>query len=75
MQDRPLHLRTWGVYPPGHSVPAFLPELSFNWLHLAFNVADAINKVGAGVVVRLGATNVLEERVPKDATQEAREVA
>lgn len=66
---------TWGVYPLGYLVPAFLPELSFNWLHLAFNVADVINKVGAGVVVYIGAASVLEDRVPKDATQEAREVA
>lgn len=66
---------TWGVYPLGYLVPAFLPELSFNWLHLAFNVADVINKVGAGVVIYIGAANVLEDRVPKDATQEAREVA
>ena len=66
---------TWGVYPLGYLVPAFLPELSFNWIHLAFNIADVTNKVGAGVIIYVGAASVLEDRVPKDATQEAREVA
>ena len=66
---------TWGVYPLGYLVPALLPELSFNWIHLAFNVADVINKVGAGVVIYIGAASVLEDRVSKDAVQEAREVA
>ncbi len=66
---------TRGVYPLGYLVPALLPELSFNWLHIAFNVADVLNKVGAGVVIYVGAASVLEDRVPKDATQEAWEVA
>ena len=66
---------TWGVYPLGYLVPAFFPEVSFNWLHIAFNVADVVNKVGAGVVIYIGAANVLEDRVPKDATQDVREVA
>ena len=66
---------TWGVYPLGYLVPAWLPGVSFNWIHIAFNVADVLNKVGAGVVVYIGAARVLEDRVPKDRVQEAREVA
>ncbi len=66
---------TWGVYPLGYLVPALLPQLSYNWINIAFSVADVINKVGAGVVIYIGAAKVLEDRVPKDAAQGAREVA
>lgn len=66
---------TWGVYPLGYLVPAWLPGVSFNWIHIVFNVTDVLNKVGAGVVVYIGAARVLEDRVPKDRVQEAREVA
>ncbi len=66
---------TWGVYPLGYLVPALLPQMSYNWINIAFSVADVINKVGAGVVIYIGAAKVLEDRVPKDEVQGAREVA
>lgn len=66
---------TWGVYPLGYLVPALAPQISFNWIYIAFNIADVINKVGVGVILYIGAAKALESRVPKDATQEAREVA
>ncbi len=66
---------TWGVYPLGYLVPALWPQLSYNWINIVFSIADVLNKVGAGVVIYIGAARVLEDRVPKDATRQAREVA
>ena len=66
---------TWGVYPLGYMVPTLLPQLSLNWVHIVFSVADVVNKVGAGVVIYIGAAKVLEDRVPQERVQEAREVA
>lgn len=65
---------TWGVYLLGYPVPA-LPEVPFNLIHIAFSGADVVNKVGAGVIIYIGAARVLEDRVPKDKVQDAREIA
>ncbi|WP_375418936.1 bacteriorhodopsin, partial [uncultured Hymenobacter sp.] len=42
---------TWGVYPVGYVLSCF-PEsgLNYNWLHLAFTVADLVNKVGVAAL-------------------------
>lgn len=38
----------WGVYPIGYILSAFGFDPS--WLHIAFSVADIVNKVGVGLV-------------------------
>lgn len=63
---------TWGVYPLGYLVPALLPQVNLNWVHIAFTVADIVNKVGVGLVAYQVSAKVLEQRVPEDATASAR---
>ena len=43
-----------------------------NWVHLAYTVADIVNKVGVGVVAYLAGVEELDRRVPKEAVQHAR---
>ena len=62
---------TWGVYPLGYLVPALWPGADLNWVHLAFTVADVVNKVGVGVVAYLAGAQELEERVPRESVQKA----
>ena len=66
---------TWGVYPLGYLVPAIFPHANMNWVHLAYTVADLINKVGVGVVAYLAGTEELERRVPRESVQHARIVS
>lgn len=65
---------TWGVYPIGYLVPAMFPNADLNWVHIAFTVADVVNKVGIGVIAYLAGAKVLERVVPKEATMPARTV-
>lgn len=65
---------TWGIYPIGYLVPAMFPNADLNWVHLAFSVADVVNKVGVGVIAYLAAAKVLEKTVPKGAVMPARTV-
>ena len=65
----------WGVYPLGYMVPALLPKFDLNWVHIAFTVADLINKVGLGVVAYMAGAHELEKRVPEESIQAARMVA
>ena len=58
---------TWGVYPIGY-ILTIIPGLNLNYIHIAFSIADVINKVGAGAVVYLAAKNILEQRLAEDAT-------
>ena len=58
---------TWGVYPIGYILSSF-DGMDLNWIHIAFSVADILNKVGVGVVAYLAAKKVLEQRVPEEAT-------
>lgn len=53
----------WGVYPLGYVAAVAFPAFDLNWLHIAFAVADVVNKVGVGVVVYLAGSTLLEERV------------
>lgn len=63
---------TWGVYPLGYLVPALLPQVNLNWVHIAFTIADIVNKVGVGLVAYQVSAKVLEQRVPEDATASVR---
>ena len=62
---------TWGVYPLGYLVPAVWPHADLNWVHLAFTMADVVNKVGVGVVAYLAGAEELEARVPRESVQKA----
>ena len=53
----------WGVYPIGYILIALVPSLSVNWIHIAFSVADIINKAGVGVVAYLLGAYLLEQRI------------
>lgn len=61
----------WGVYPIGFVVEAALPGLSLNWLHIAFSVADIINKVGVGAIVYLAGARALRDRVEIESAEYA----
>ncbi|MBO3270652.1 bacteriorhodopsin [Hymenobacter defluvii] len=63
---------TWGVYPLGYVLSVL--DTDMNWIHLSFSVADIINKVGLSVVVYLAGKTLLDERVPKEATQPAYQI-
>ncbi|MBT2558060.1 bacteriorhodopsin [Hymenobacter sp. ISL-91] len=60
---------TWGVYPVGYVLSTM--AINMNWIHISFSIADVINKVGLSVAVYLVGKTMLDERVPKDATQSA----
>ena len=66
---------TWGVYPLGYMVPALWPKFDLNWVHIAYTVADVVNKVGLGVVAYMAGAHELERRVPEEAIQSARMVS
>lgn len=53
---------TWGVYPLGYLVPVFFQNVNLNWVHIAFSVADVVNKVGIGAVAFWAAASVYEKR-------------
>lgn len=55
----------WGVYPIGYILTVF--DIDFNWIHIAFSVADVINKVGLAVVAYIAAKEALERQVSEDA--------
>ena len=65
----------WGVYPIGYMIPAVFPKWDLNSVHIAFTVADLINKIGLAVVAYLAGAHELEKRVPEEAIQSARIVA
>lgn len=60
---------TWGVYPVGYVLSIF--AINMNWVHISFSIADVVNKVGLSVAVYLVGKTLLDERVPKEATQPA----
>ena len=62
---------TWGIYPLGYLVPVVFPHADLNWVHLAFTVADVVNKLGVGVVAYLAGAEELEARVPRESVQKA----
>lgn len=61
----------WGVYPLGYMATYLFPDMNFNWIHIAFTIADIINKVGVGAIAYMAAKKVLERRVPEDAVMGA----
>ena len=63
---------TWGVYPLGYLAPALFPKLDLNWIHLAYTVADLVNKIGVGAVAYLAGAEALARRSPPEAVQPAR---
>ncbi len=63
---------TWGVYPLGYLATACFSKLDLNWIHLAFTVADLVNKIGVAVVAFLAASEELARRSPPEAVQPAR---
>ncbi len=65
----------WGVYPIGYMIPALFPKWDLNFVHIAFTLADVVNKVGLGVVGYMAGAHELEKRVPEEAMQSARMVA
>lgn len=56
----------WGVYPIGYRLTML--DIDLNNVHLSFTIADIINKVGVGVLSLQAARQVLERRVPEEAT-------
>ena len=65
-------ITTWGVYPLGYLVPVIFPRGDFNWVHLAFTIADLVNKIGVGVVAYLAGAEALARRVPPESVQPER---
>ncbi|AUD05865.1 bacteriorhodopsin [Spirosoma pollinicola] len=57
----------WGVYPIGYILTT-MEGVNLNWIHIAFSVADIINKVGVGAIAFQAAEQVLERRVSEAAT-------
>lgn len=57
----------WGVYPIGYILTT-INGFDLNWIHIAFSVADVINKVGATVISFQVAEAILEQRLPEEAT-------
>ncbi|MBC7797284.1 MAG: bacteriorhodopsin [Pyrinomonadaceae bacterium] len=55
-------LTGWGIYPIGYMVPAILPDANLNWVHLVYNLGDAINKIGPGVVLYIAGHRLLMEQ-------------
>jgi len=58
---------TWGVYPIGYILTT-VEGLNLNYIHIAFSIADVINKVGAASITYLAAKELLDQRVPEEAT-------
>ncbi|QJW91509.1 bacteriorhodopsin [Spirosoma taeanense] len=48
----------WGVYPIGYILTVF--DIDLNWIHIAFSVADLINKAGVGLVAYVASTGELK---------------
>lgn len=64
----------WGVYPLGFIAATALPNLNLNWIHIAFSIADIINKVGVGTIVYLAGAHTLRERVDVEGKEYAMSV-
>ena len=63
---------TWGVYPLGYLATALFPKMDLNWIHLAYTLADVVNKIGVAVVAYLAGAEELARRCPPEAVQPAR---
>jgi len=48
----------WGIYPLGFMVPAVFQSADFNWVHLIYNVGDAVNKIGLGLAFYIAARSM-----------------
>lgn len=56
---------TWGVYPIGYILTT-IPDFNCNYIHIAFSLADIINKVGIGAVAYLATKKLLDKRIPEE---------
>lgn len=56
----------WGVYPIGYILTVF--SIDLNWIHIAFSIADIINKVGVGMIAYWAGKEALERQVPESVT-------
>jgi sensory rhodopsin len=48
----------WGVYPIGYILTVL--SIDTNWLHIAFSLADLINKVGVGLIAYWAGKNTIK---------------
>lgn len=63
----------WGIYPVGYILTIL--NIDLNYVHIAFTIADIINKVGIGVLAYQASRQVLGRRVSADATMPGRELS
>lgn len=56
-------------------LPVLAPGLSLNWVHIAFTVADMVNKIGAAVVLYIAAAKIGERMVPEESVVSQRQMA
>lgn len=64
----------WGVYPVGYIVEAVVPGLDPNWLHIAYSIADIINKAGIGILAYVMAADLLAERIDETSPEFAKNI-
>jgi bacteriorhodopsin len=55
----------WGVYPIGYILTTINADT--NLIHIAFTVADIINKIGVGLIAYMVSTNTLKRQAAKSA--------
>jgi bacteriorhodopsin len=51
----------WGVYPIGYILTTV--NVNTNLIHIAFTIADLVNKVGVGIIAYIASTRVLTQKV------------
>lgn len=56
----------WGVYPIGYILTVL--NIDLNWIHIAFSIADIINKVGVGLIAYWAGKQAFDRQVPKTTT-------
>jgi bacteriorhodopsin len=56
----------WGVYPIGYILTVL--NIDLNWIHIAFSIADIINKVGVGIIAYRAGKHALDQKVPESVT-------
>lgn len=64
---------TWGVYPLGYLVPVIWPDADLNLVHIAFSVADLVNKIGVGLIAFWAAATLVEKLHPSQDNPASRE--
>lgn len=51
----------WGVYLLSYFLTVI--DIDFNWIHIAFTIADLITKIGVGIIVYIVSRNSLKQSV------------